>query len=352
MFMKLRGRKRRYATIILVSIIATLVLAACGDPTATSAPAATTAGGGAATTSAEKKLIIGFVPQNIQDPGFRSMQRAMIREGNKYGYTLKAGDAENSVEKQPVVIDNIVASGVDCLVIRARNQTTLQQSAANAKAKGIPVVANFDEFTGADSVVAFDQFELGKSSGKLGGQYLKENFGGKGDVIVINADSLGGTTVDRAKGIVAGIKEATPDARIVSNQEALTQDKALEVVSSALQANPNTRVVVAINDSTARGALAALKNAGKNVPKDAVVVAIAGEGVLETLELIKSGQFYGTTSAALIEVAEKSVQVCRSLSKKENVEKKIVVGPLKVITAANVDEQIKFVTELNKISVS
>lgn len=275
----------------------------------------------------------------------------MIQEGNRYGDTIKPGDAENSVEKQVTVIENVVASGVDCLAIRARNQNTLAPATDAAHSKNIPVVGLFDTFPGADVVIGFDQTELGTGSGKLGGQYLKENFDGKGDVIILNADSLGGTTIDRAKGIVAGLKEIAPDARVVANAEAFTVEKALEVTSSALQANPNVRLVVGINDSAAQGALAALKNAGKNVPKDAGVVAIAGEGVAETLNLIKTGEIYGTTSAALLEIGQASVPACHKLVNREPVEKLTLITPLKSITKSNVDAQIAYVQELDKIAV-
>jgi ribose transport system substrate-binding protein len=301
--------------------------------------------------SAADKIIIGFVPENIQDPGFRAVQRAMIKELGDAG-EVRAGDAQNSPEQQVTVVENLLSAGANCLVIRARNTNVLEPVAQRAEEAHVPVIGMFDSFAGADAVVGFNQHELGYSSGSLGGKYLQETFGGEGKVIVLNADSLGGTTVDRGKGIVDGLKAIAPNAVVVTNVEAYTVDKANEVVAAALQANPDVRLVVAVNDAGARGALAALKNAGIAVPSQAGVVAIAGEGTDETLQLIKRGEIYGTTSAALLESGAKTVDVCRQVLAGEKVEPLITISPLPVITKDNVDQQIDKIAELAQIPVS
>jgi len=307
--------------------------------------------GAAGSGIAADKIIVGFVPENIQDPGFRAVQRAMIRELGDAG-EIRGGDAQNSPEQQVSVVENMLAAGANCLIIRARSTTTLGPVAERAHEAGVPVIGMFDNFAGANVVVGFDQSEMGRSSGKLGGKYLQENFGGKGDVIVLNADSLGGATIDRAKGIVDGLKAVAPDAVVVANVEAYTVQSGNDVVSSALQAHPDVRLVITVNDAGAQGALAALKNAGKNVPAEAGVVAIAGEGTDATLQLIKSGQIYGTTSAALLEVGAKTVDLCRKMLAGEKEPKRIDISPLPVFTKDNVDAQILKVEELANIPVS
>ena len=307
--------------------------------------------GVAGSAIAADKIVIGFVPENIQDPGFRALQRSMIRQLGEAG-EIRGGDAQNSPEQQVIVLENLLAAGANCLIIRARNTNALEPIAQRAEESGVPVIGIFDTFGGADAVVGFNQHELGYSSGALGGKFLQENFGGVGNVIVLNADSLGGATVDRADGIVEGIKAVAPNAVVVADVEAYTVEKASEVVSAALQANPDVRLIVTTNDAGARGALAALKNAGKAVPAEAGVVAIAGEGTDETLQLIKSGEIYGTTSAALLEIGAKAVEVCQQLLAGEKVEERIDFSPLPVLTKDNVDDQILKIEALGKIPVS
>ncbi len=294
------------------------------------------------------KIVIGFVPENIQDPGFRAMERAMIRQLGNAG-TIRDGDAQNSPEQQVVVIENLLAAGVNCLIIRARNTNALKPVADRAKELTVPIIGVFDKFDGADVVVGFDQRELGYSSGALGGKFLQNNFAGEGEVFVLNADSLGGATVDRARGIVEGLKAVAPKAVVVANVEAYTVEKANEVVATALQAHPDVRLVVTTNDAGARGALAALKNAGREVPSKAGIVAIAGEGTDETLQLIKRGEIYGTTSAALLEIGAKAVEVCQQLLTSKKAEQRINISPLPVLTKDNVEAQITKIEELRKI---
>ena len=297
-----------------------------------------------------KKILIGFVPENIQDPGFRAVQRSMIQQLGDAG-EIRGGDAQNSAEQQVNVVENLLAAGANCLIIRARNTNTLEPVAQRAKRAGVPVIGIFDTFGGADVVVGFDQRELGYSSGVLGGKFLRENFGGRGKVFVLNANSLGGTTVDRAVAIVDGLKATAPDAVVAANVEAFSVEKASEVVAAALQAHPDVRLVVTTNDAGARGALAALKNAGRSIPSQAGVVAIAGEGTMETLQLIKSGQIYGTTSAALLEIGAKAVEVCQQMLAGKQTEKRINFSPLPVLVQSNVDAQFSKIEGLNKIPV-
>lgn len=350
---------RRWA---LAGIVSVAALGACGNGNTTS-PATEAAATSPATEVAAASpsmseeqptggpLTIGFVPENIQDPGFRAVQRAMIQQGDLTGDEIVAGDARNSVEEQVSVIENILASDVDCIVIRARNQTALGPATASAAEAGVPVVAIFDTFDGADHVVGFSQSELGLSSGRLGGKFLNDNFGGEGEVVILHADSLGGTTIDRGLGIEEGLTETAPNAEVVAFQEAFTVEDAQEVVAAALQANPDVRLVIGINDASARGAHAALVNAGRDVPEDAGVVAIAGEGTMETLQLIEQGEIYGTTSAVLLEIGAKTVEVCHALADGEDLEEQIEVTPLPVITADNVADQIELIEELNIIEV-
>lgn len=305
----------------------------------------------AGSAGAQDKIIIGFVPENIQDPGFRAVQRSMVRQLGDAG-EIRGGDAQNSPEQQVIVVENLLAAGANCLIIRARNTNALEPIAQRAEEMGVPVIAMFDAFGGADVVVGFDQRELGYSSGVLGGKFLQEKFGGEGQVIVLNADSLGGTTVNRADAIVEGLKATAPNAVVVADVEAYTVEKANEVVSAALQANPDVRLIITTNDAGARGALAALKNTGRAVPGEAGVVAIAGEGTDETLQLIKNGEIYGTTSAALLEIGAKTVEVCQQILAGEQVEERIDFSPLPVLTQDNVDEQILKIEELGKIPVS
>lgn len=300
---------------------------------------------------AQDEIVIGFIPENIQDPGFRAVQRSMIRQLGDAG-EIRGGDAQNSPEQQVVVAENLLEAGADCLIIRARNTNTLEPVAQRAREAGVPVIGMFDTFAGADVVVGFDQHELGFSSGSLGGKFLQENFGGEGEVFVLNADSLGGATVTRADAIVEGLKATAPNAVVVADVEAYTVEKASEVVSAALQAHPDVRLIVTTNDAGARGALAALKNAGRAVPAEAGIVAIAGEGTDETLQLIKRGEIYGTTSAALLEIGAKTVEICQEMLAGQKEQERIDFSPLPVLTKDNVDNQITMIDELGKIPVS
>lgn len=185
-----------------------------------------------------------------------------------------------------------------------------------------------------------------KATGELGGKYLVEHFGGKGDVAVLTADSLGGATVDRSKGIIAGLHEVAPNAKVVTNVDAYATAKAEAAVSSALQAHPDIRLVLTVNTAGAEGALSALQNAGKKTPQDASVVPAFGAATMSTLQEVEKGSVYGTIDAKTLQIGVTAVDTCDKLIRGESVEKQITLQGYPTITKDNVDKQIAYLQSL------
>ena len=54
------------------------------------------------------------------------------------GYKVELQYAEDDVQMQVSQIENLIASGVDCLVVASIDSTALVNTLASAKEKGIP----------------------------------------------------------------------------------------------------------------------------------------------------------------------------------------------------------------------
>ena len=289
---------------------------------------------------------IGFVPEQLQVASFQMVLRAMKQEGAAKGYKVEGGDAKNTASGQQTAVENLVAAGAKCVVVRAKDKGAMAGVAEEAHAQHAHVIAIYDTFPGADVTIGQNQFAIGKATGELGGKYLVEHFGGKGDVMVLTADSLGGATIDRSRGIIAGLKEAAPNAKVVANVDAYATAKAENAVSTALQAHPDIRLVATINTSGAEGALSALQNAGKKTPQDASVVPAFGAATMSTLQEIKKGSVYGTVDAKTIQIGIAAVDLCDKLIRGESVDKTVTLEDYPVITKSNVDKQITYLKTL------
>ena len=292
--------------------------------------------------------LIAFVPEQLQVPSFQTVLRAMQQEGAKKDYKVVGGDAGNTASGQQTAIENLVSAGAKCVVVRAKDKAAMGVVARQAHEHHAYVIAIYDSFPGADVTIGQDQFAIGKATGELGAQYLDKYFGGRGDVMVLTADSLGGATINRSRGIIAGLKEKAPDAKVVSVVDAYATAKAEAAVSSALEAHPDIRLVATINTAGAEGALSALQNAGKRTPDDATAVPAFGAATMSTLEEIKQGSVYGTVDAKTIQIGVDAVDACGRLIHGESVPTRITLQGYPVLTAANVQQQIDYLAALQK----
>jgi ribose transport system substrate-binding protein len=343
---------RRYAIVAVAGL--TLTTAACGSSgsastsTTGSKPGTTTTSsvGPSATSPSGAGGTIGFVPEQLQVASFQMVLHAMKQEGDAKGYKVVGGDAKNTASGQQTAIENLVAAGAKCVVVRAKDKAAMEAVAEQAHGQHSYVVAIYDSFPGADVTIGQDQLAIGKATGELGAKYLVEHFGGKGDVMVLTADSLGGATVDRSKGIIEGLKEGAPEAKVVANVDAYATAKAEAAVSSALQAHPDIRLVVTVNTAGAEGALSALQNAGKKTPQDASVVPAFGAATLSTLQEIKKGSVYGTVDAKTLQIGITAVDTCDKLIRGDSVEQQITLQGYPTIVQDNVDKQISYLGTL------
>ena len=90
------------------------------------------------------------------------------------GYEVDLQYAEDDVQAQVAQIENLVAKGVDCLVVAAVDSAALVNALAQAKTAGIPVIAYDRLLMDTDAVSYYATFD-NKAVGTLMAQYVEEN---------------------------------------------------------------------------------------------------------------------------------------------------------------------------------
>ncbi|MCP1102457.1 sugar ABC transporter substrate-binding protein [Lachnospiraceae bacterium PAL113] len=98
----------------------------------------------------------------------------MKKQLEDLGYKVDLQYAEDDVQAQVSQIENLLASGVDCLVVAAVDSSALVNALAQAKSAGIPVIAYDRLLMDTDAVSYYATFD-NKGVGTAIGKYVEEN---------------------------------------------------------------------------------------------------------------------------------------------------------------------------------
>ncbi len=177
--------KRKVLSLLLsVAMVATLAVG-CGNsaaPTTSETPAAETpaaetpaAETPAAETPAEtgSGKTVGVAMPTQSSERWINDGANMKAQLEALGYTVDLQYAEDDVQAQVSQIENLVAKGVDCLVVAAVDSAALVNALAQAKAAGIPVIAYDRLLMDTDAVSYYATFD-NKAVGTLMAQYVEE----------------------------------------------------------------------------------------------------------------------------------------------------------------------------------
>lgn len=173
---------------ILLALAMTVSLAGCGGAsqttTTTASPAATTAAGDAATKAADgastaagtndgKQKVVGVAMPTQSSERWINDGANMKKQLEEKGYKVELQYAEDDVQMQVSQLENLIASGVDCLVVASIDATALVNTLETAKEKGIPVIAYDRLLMDTDAVSYYATFD-NKGVGTAIGKYIEE----------------------------------------------------------------------------------------------------------------------------------------------------------------------------------
>ncbi|MFD1737813.1 substrate-binding domain-containing protein [Bacillus salitolerans] len=263
---------------------------------------------------------------------------ALIDSAEKQAKALKESDGINYVmtnaadpNKQANDIDDLIAQGVDVIVMLPIESAALSPVGQKIKDAGIPLVIVDRELENdaATVVVKGDNEGIGVNAGK----YFVEKLNGQGKVVEITGPP---SSVTEQRG--AGFKEAmegAPGMEVVASQSGdFSTEKSLTVMQNILQAHPHIDAVFTQDDGMALGVLQAIKEAGRTDIKF-ITGAGGGKGVFEN---IKEGGIITATFLYSPTMVEDAVKIAAEIAKGNDPAETMVVKEATQVTKDNVDE--------------
>jgi ribose transport system substrate-binding protein len=241
--------KKPHLAVLAAGTAAVLLTAGCSS-------GSSSAGG------SSKGYDLAFVQGVAGDGFYITMQCGMDAEAKKLGATVKTQGAQkfDSTLQTPIV-QSVVATKPDALMIAPTDVSAMQQPIEQAKAAGIKVVlvdTTLKDPSVAVSAISSDNVGGGAAAFKA----LQTLVPAGGKVLVISQQPGVSTTDQRGTGFVNAAKQDPKFTPLGIQYAQNDPQKAAQIVSAALQKDPTIVGVFAVNLFAAAGSATGVRQAG------------------------------------------------------------------------------------------
>ena len=270
----------------------TMLMFGCGKSSSTNSPASEQS-----TSDANDKPRIALIMKSLANEFFSTMakgaQQHQAEHVDDYDLVVNGIKDERDLSRQVALVEEMVAAGVDAIVIAPADSKALVPALRRAKKAGV-VVVNIDNkldqqilqqegvsipFVGPDNMLG------AKKVGDHLALSLKDT---SKKVLVLEGIRTSFNAQQRRKGFESAMQEA--EIEIVDSQTAEWEmSKANTIASSMLSEHPEAAAILAANDSMALGAIAAVKSAGRS---DVKIVGF--DNIAAVQQAIREGKVLAT----------------------------------------------------------
>jgi L-arabinose transport system substrate-binding protein len=291
--------KKRLIAAIAGGTLAALVLSGCTNGTTTPP----NAGG-----PVEGDITIGYIVKRGTDP-FASSQVAAAQEAaDAAGIELLTADVKQDTSLTISTIQQMIASGVDGIVIVVPDQAIGPQVMQLAADAGIPVLAAFDPISdsagNAAPFIGLDGVALGKQAGEQLATAIDANSSATpktAGFVVVSQNSISACT-ERTDSAQAAFEAAggLDEATFFDVPHDGTLQTAVTAMSATITQNPGITdwYITSCNDDGVAGALRALESVGVAADHS---FGYGMDGSLACTELAKDNGFAGANFVSFFE---------------------------------------------------
>ena len=246
-----------------------------------------------ASDSGDKKFVIG-VSQGTMNHPFRV---AMVDENVKYAeenypeFECITTDGQNDSATQVQDVEDLLARGIDLLLISPLTSDALTPVCEKAMKQGIPVVT-LDRNVECE-VTCFIGAE-NKPLGVASADKLAEALDKKGKIVEVQGTAGASATIDRHDGFAEQLEKEYPDMEVIATQycDYLRED-AMAFMDDTLQRFGPGEIdaIYCHNDEMALGALESLRAAGRD---DEGILIVGMDGTEVAFSEIEDGNMFFT----------------------------------------------------------
>jgi ribose transport system substrate-binding protein len=317
-------------------VVLLLVVAACGpadeaptEPAAGDEPDETTDDAAAD----DEDFLIGLANFRLDSVYFINMEEAMASEAEQLGLEYISTDAGQDAAKLTSDVEDMIAQGVDGVVLQASPLETVPAVTEALDAAGIPLVLvnrrlpddAYASWIGADNT------DMGRNAG----EFIAEEMGGEGKLVILRGGPEDNPVgIARTEGVRSMVDDAGIEVVVAPGFGEWTEDGGFSLMSDMLVAHDDISAVFCENDGMCLGAARAIEDAGR--ADEMFIVGV--DAVPEALDAIRSdGPFVASALNDADSIGRQGVQHLLQILRGEEVERDLELpGPL--VRADNIDE--------------
>ena len=276
---------------LLLALVMVVGLVACGtndapaaeapkaDAPAADAPAADAPAADA--PAAEKKVKVGLISFNEATESSALIANGVREAAEKYGVELVTADINGDQSQVIKNVDLLIQQEVDAIIDATWNADVGATAAQKCRDAGVILIACDCLYDDVTHMVGADNYTAGQVIGAYMADYVKANWNGEIDyLVIVNEEAAGETTQLRMGGGIDALKAAginIPDDKIFWFDSMGQMLKAKEVTTDFLTAHPDGEKILigCLNDESGLGSLAAVQSSGRE--DDCLIYSYGGE---------------------------------------------------------------------------
>lgn len=248
-------KAKKWMALLLAAVMTMAVLAGCGKQEATDDE---NSGSGKLKIGVSYYALSGEYNANLKS----AMQSYFDEAGLADKVELSVTDAGGDANTQNSQLENMIAGGVNAIILIPGDATAQAVMVEEAHAQNIPVIELCTKteaedyrtsFVGSDDIVA----------GRMLMEYLGDLVDGKGDMIIFHGPTGVSAEINRHTGAQQMIKEKNWDIKVVAEKVCnWSREEAMTAMENIITSGIKFDIIFAENDEMAVGALSALKDSG------------------------------------------------------------------------------------------
>lgn len=305
--------------LLILSVL--LLLTACGEG-----------------TSDPSRPQVALIMKSLANEFFATMaagaEKHHAENIQRYDLIINGIKDERDLSRQVALVDEMIARGVDAIVIAPADSKALVGALRRASESGI-VVINIDNKLDA-GVLASEALAIpfvgpdNRAGARKVGEHLARTLAPGTQVLIVEGTRTSFNAQERLRGFTDAMSEA---GMVIADSQSANWEMAPAntFVTSMLAEYPEARAVLAANDSMALGALAAVRAAGREV------TIVGFDNISAVQQAIREGRILATADQHADQLASFGIDYALRLLADPDQALNDLETPVDLITASTLD---------------